>query len=162
MRFDHPGSSVQRLGLFPRLLAHRKHAVVNTVSMGSPNERAFKGSRHFNLGISLQNDRRVGGRRFPYTLKLWSGGRTSTFQRPATCSQTTPSGRLENALSGRTSRCPTSLFTIHLICEHFIEPNHGSLRQGIHRRPKDRLPNRGVEGVLSNERLLESPALRRA
>ena len=36
------------------------------------------------------------------------------------------------------------------------------LRQGFHRRPKDRLPTQGGGGILSEQRLLKSPALRRA
>ena len=76
-----------------------------------------------------------------------------------TCSQTTPSGRFKNLRPGRNLPCTEIVFTIHLVCDRLSD---SSLRQGIHRRPKDRLPNRGVEGILSGERLLESPALRRA
>ena len=78
------------------------------------------------------------------------------------CSQTTPSGRLEKPSPGRALQCSTIVFTIHLICEHFIGPNHGPLRQGLNRRPKDRLPDGGVGGVLSGQRLFQGPALRRA
>ena len=37
-----------------------------------------------------------------------------------------------------------------------------TLRQGLHRRPKDRLPNGGVGGFLSDQRLLKNQGLRRA